>query len=208
MPPRLVVVFHITFDDLPGGIPEQHRFDIIPLPTDGVHLIILPQLGENIVLPPHNGREVDQYGHRRPLDAPPPADPHPQPLGSHHRTPIPQQSRILLELPVFALAGQVRTDHHVPVVAEPFHGGQSLGPHDGVDPADLVTYLPADLEQQVGCMSRIFAHTEIELKCSLFTDTKKRARFPHGRCGKDNIFRRLYTIVRPKAPPGYRERFG
>lgn len=43
---------------------------------------------------------------------------------------------------------------------------------------------------------------------ALYEYQKERARFPHGRCGKDNIFRRLYTIVRPKAPPGYRERFG
>src|SRR6056297_1572808 len=53
-----------TFNDLTGGIPEHHRFRIIPLTGDGIHMVQLPEFPEYFIFPVKKGSEIHQESYR------------------------------------------------------------------------------------------------------------------------------------------------
>ena len=115
---RLDTVAHETLDHLSGRITEEGRFDIIPAAADGVHAEALPELGQDLVLVPDEGREVDQDGHRLSGDVPV-ADAEAEPLFRRGHAPRAEQHRIFLEFRVLAyVAPDIRTDMDMVVFLE------------------------------------------------------------------------------------------
>ena len=119
-------------------------------------MVRLPEVLENLVLAGDQRREVDQHHRRLALDLPA-ADAHADTFVIEALTPRFQQRGVLFELGVHALVREVGTEQDVAVCE--FAGyGLCFGRNDGMDTADLVAYLPTNLEQKVGgvfCIAHI-----------------------------------------------------
>ena len=150
------------------GPAEEHRFDVVPLARNRVHVVRLPEVFENFVLAGDQRREVDQHRCRFAFDLPA-ADAHADALVVEFLAPRLQQRGVLLELGVHALVREVGTDQEI-AVCEFADYGLCLGGDDGVNAADLVAYLPTNLEQEVG---RVFCIAHI---LCLFVISQRRSR--------------------------------
>ena len=131
---------------MPGGVAEQHRLDVVPAAGERVDLVVLPQLGEDSVLRRRAGRRTRPGS---PAAARGCASVRRAPARRVARQPrrTRRSSGSSSKLPsTFCCDEQPRADRDV-VVAEALDQRLGLGRDDGVDAADLVADLPADLEQ-------------------------------------------------------------
>ena len=146
-------VLGVGGDDDARGVAEEHRLDVVPLTRDGVDVVGLPEVLEDVVLLGDERGEVDEDDQRTALDLPA-ADADAQSLAVYALAPRLQQLEVLLEFGVRSLVLEIGTDEDI-VVTELAGCGQGFGGDDGVDAAHLVAYLPAYLEQVVGSCFRV-----------------------------------------------------
>ena len=130
------------------GPPEQHRFDVVPLARDRVHVVRFPEAFEYFVLAGDQRREVDQHHRRLTFDLPA-TDADADTFVVEALAPGFQQVGVLLELRVDTFVREVGTQQDV-AVCEFAGDGLRFGGNDGVDTADLVAYFPTYFEQQIG----------------------------------------------------------
>ena len=127
------------------GRREQHRLDIVPVARDRVDFVPLPETRQDAVLLFVEAREADQDAARPTGDAPAPdPDRHAELTARLDEVLV---AGLFVERRLHASAARQLRAHRDVVVAEAFDRGHRLARQHGVDAADLVADLPADLEQ-------------------------------------------------------------
>ena len=111
---RVAVVVVETLDDTAGGVAEEGRLDVVPLPGNGVQLVGEPELGEDVVLLLEEGGEIDEDHHGRAADVPAPHA-HLQSLLQGGLAPVAVKFLVLDEV-IIVFLGDVRTHAEVVVV--------------------------------------------------------------------------------------------
>ena len=142
-----------TLNHLAGGIAEQQRLHIVPLPADGVEFVIEPEVGENLIFLFKKRRKVHQHNDRTARHAPAPhADA--QSGADGGLTPGAIQVLRLLKIAVAArLMRNVGTNADI-IVVKMVDGGECFGGQNCINTTYFVTNFPAGFKYVIGLFHR------------------------------------------------------
>ena len=140
-------VIDIRLDNLTCQVAKEYRLNIVPLARNRIYTVRLPQLLQHLILICKEGCEVDEDCDRITAHIPT-TDTNTNTIVIESLTPSLHQHWILDKLGNLAILREVGTDSDISL-PHLLRNGQGFRSQYGVNATDLVTYLPADLKENI-----------------------------------------------------------
>ena len=145
----LQVMIDKTLNHLTCGIAKQHRLDVIPLATDTVEFILLPEMAKYLIFRLIQRRIVHQNGNRAAFNFPA-SDADFQTLRQSSFAPFREQGVVFNKIKRFVrFLNDVGSDRNIMVVKQLAHHIRFRGEHR-VDAAHHVAHFPTGFKKVFG----------------------------------------------------------